>query len=50
MIRAFALLMLLTSPALAHGQAKWVQDGNFKNAVGELCCGARDCFELAGDR
>jgi hypothetical protein len=26
-------------PAKAHGPAKWVQDGNYKNAVGELCCG-----------
>jgi hypothetical protein len=30
-------------PVWGHGPAKWVQDGNYKNAVGELCCGENDC-------
>jgi hypothetical protein len=33
--------------AFAHGPAEWIQRGGYKNAVGELCCGERDCFELA---
>ena len=42
-----AVLLLLTTPALAHGPAEWIQRGGYKNSVGELCCGPRDCFELA---
>ena len=42
-MRALILLLMLVSPALAHGPAKWIQDGNFKNAVGDLCCGENDC-------
>ncbi len=33
--------------AFAHGPAQWIQDGKYKNTNGELCCGIRDCFELA---
>jgi len=33
--------------AYAHGPAEWIQRGGFKNAVGELCCGERDCAELS---
>lgn len=33
--------------AFAHGPAEWIQRGGYKNAVGELCCGERDCFELS---
>jgi hypothetical protein len=35
------------SLASAHGPAEWIQQGGYKNAAGELCCGERDCFELA---
>lgn len=35
------------STAQAHGPAEWIQRGGYKNAAGELCCGERDCFELA---
>jgi hypothetical protein len=38
-----ALVAVFSFSALAHGPAKWVQDGNYKNALGELCCGERDC-------
>lgn len=41
---AVALALLL--PALAHGPAEWIQRGGYRNAVGELCCGERDCFEV----
>jgi hypothetical protein len=40
---AAALLGGFLMSASAHGPAKWVQDGNYKNALGELCCGERDC-------
>lgn len=39
--------LALALPALAHGPAEWIQRGGYKNAAGELCCGERDCFELA---
>jgi hypothetical protein len=35
------------SLASAHGPADWIQRGGYKNGAGELCCGERDCFELA---
>lgn len=37
---------LISFAAAAHGPAGWIQRGGFKNAVGELCCGERDCREL----
>jgi hypothetical protein len=40
---AAALLGGFLLSASAHGPAKWVQDGAYKNALGELCCGERDC-------
>ena len=42
-----AVLLLLATPALAHGPAEWIQRGGYKNSAGELCCGPRDCSELA---
>jgi len=33
--------------AFAHGPAEWIQRGAYKNAAGEMCCGERDCFEIA---
>lgn len=41
------LAALSLSLAHAHGPAEWIQRGGYKNAAGELCCGERDCFELA---
>ena len=47
-LAGFAALVVLTvSYAYAHGPAEWIQRGGHKNAAGELCCGERDCFELA---
>ncbi len=46
-MRVLLVLVLLATPALAHGPAEWIQRGGYKNAVGELCCGPCDCFELA---
>ena len=42
-IAAVAMLSL----ARAHGPAEWINTGGYRNAAGELCCGERDCFELA---
>lgn len=42
-----AAMACATAYASAHGPAEWIQQGGYKNAVGELCCGERDCFELA---
>ena len=40
----FALFMVaMAKAARAHGPAQWIQDGAYKNQVGELCCGERDC-------
>jgi hypothetical protein len=41
------LVVVTLSLASAHGPAEWIQRGGYKNAAGELCCGERDCFELA---
>lgn len=44
-IVAMALLGSIIVPA--HGPADWINRGQYKNAIGELCCGERDCSELA---
>ena len=44
-----AVLLLLATPALAHGPAEWIQRGGYKNGLGELCCGERDCgYKVSG--
>jgi len=40
--------LLSLSVAHGHGTADWIQRGAYKNAVGELCCGERDCTEIKG--
>jgi len=47
--RVLAALMAVATLSLAnaHGPAEWIERGGFKNAAGELCCGERDCVELA---
>jgi len=40
------VLLVLVAEAQAHGPAEWIQNGGYKNAAGELCCGERDCTEL----
>lgn len=42
-----AVLILLVMPAHGHGDGAWIGQGGYRNAAGELCCGERDCFELA---
>lgn len=46
-IIAAVALALVATPVPAHGPAEWIQQGGYKNAAGELCCGERDCAELA---
>lgn len=48
-MRIILVLILLTVPAVAHGPADWIERDGYKNAVGELCCGERDCVELRSD-
>jgi hypothetical protein len=36
--------LLVTSFALAHDS--WIARGQLKNAAGEWCCGAGDCFVI----
>jgi hypothetical protein len=43
------LLGTTLSLASAHGPAEWIQRGGHRNAAGELCCGERDCAEIAGE-
>src|SRR5688572_30209784 len=45
-IVALSLLVFLNAIARAHGTAEWIQRGEYKNSLGELCCGERDCFEM----
>jgi hypothetical protein len=48
---AFTALALIFAsiPAGAHDDAAWIESGGYKNAAGELCCGARDCaVKVAG--
>jgi hypothetical protein len=40
------LLILMGGIAWAHGDAKWIGDGGYKNGAGELCCGERDCHPI----
>ena len=40
--------VLLVLPALAHGPADWIMQGQHKNAAGEWCCGEGDCFVVTG--
>ena len=45
LLAAVTLLATLTI-AQGHGPAQWIQDGFFRNAMGEFCCGELDCCEL----
>lgn len=48
---AFLILiggLLFSCSSRAHDNAQWIQNGNYKNAVGELCCGKRDCGLYVG--
>jgi hypothetical protein len=50
MIRALLLaaaIVAMAGAGQAHDAAQWIQDGRYKNAVGDLCCGTRDCAPLA---
>lgn len=36
-------LVFVARAARAHESGDWIRQGEFRNAVGELCCGERDC-------
>ena len=47
LVVAGVMTAAMFSLASAHGPAEWINRGAYKNAAGELCCGERDCLELA---
>lgn len=36
-------LVAMRQAVRSHGAAQWIQQGGYKNAIGELCCGEKDC-------
>ncbi|HWM45740.1 MAG TPA: hypothetical protein VNR11_02380 [Xanthobacteraceae bacterium] len=46
-LMAVYLLLTTCAFALGHGAAQWIQDGQYRNAIGDLCCGEHDCAQLA---
>lgn len=40
-------LCFISLAAAAHDAAQWIQDGRYHSAGGSLCCGEKDCAELA---
>jgi hypothetical protein len=44
---AASVLLSMCALAFGHDTAQWIQDGKYRNALGDLCCGERDCAELA---
>lgn len=45
-LAAILLLLAGAGSGWPHGPAQWIQDGQYRNAVGQLCCGERDCVEI----
>lgn len=46
MTRWLLALLLLSTGALAHNEAEWIQRQGWRSTIGELCCGERDCSAL----
>ena len=40
---ALVVLAWVMTRALAHDDARWIQDGNYRAQSGEHCCGISDC-------
>jgi len=38
-----AFLLAAAGAAMPHGDAQWIQNGNYRASSGELCCGPIDC-------
>ena len=38
-----AFLLAAATTAMPHGDAQWIQNGNYRAASGEHCCGVSDC-------
>lgn len=45
-IFCLALTLWLFGKAWAHGEADWIEKGQYKAPSGSLCCGPRDCVQL----
>lgn len=45
MIRLLIVLFTIgsCSPVFAHGDADWINQGGYRNSVGQFCCGEKDC-------
>ena len=41
---------LLAIGSLASAHDSWINRGGFRNAAGEWCCGAGDCFTIPGEK
>ena len=41
---------LLAIGSLASAHDSWINRGGFRNAAGEWCCGAGDCFSIPGEK
>lgn len=39
-------MLVMGAPALGHDS--WISNGGKRNAAGEWCCGAADCFVVGG--
>ncbi len=53
-LRSIALVGLvgtvLAIGSLASAHDLWINRGGFRNAAGEWCCGAGDCFTIPGEK
>ena len=53
-LRSIALVglvgALLAIGALASAHDSWINRGGFRNAAGEWCCGAGDCFTIPSEK
>lgn len=42
-VLAAGIIVAVTTPARSHGDAQWIQNGNYRAQTGEHCCGISDC-------
>jgi|TARA_R110000803_G_scaffold210841_1_gene284336 hypothetical protein len=43
LVVAVAALLFKCATANAHGEHEWINEGGYKNALGQHCCGFEDC-------
>ena len=39
-------VLFVSAIARAHGDAEWIQKGNYVSHTNEFCCGTNDCFQV----